>query len=98
MIKINGAKTIFVDIDNTLAIWNNEDYCLNIECELKIKQFYVRGHTLIAWSAGGADWAEKVVKKFGLEQYFAACISKPDWYMDDLRSDEFLPEINRIPF
>ena len=98
MITIKSKKIVYVDIDGTLAIWNDEGYYCNVECEIKIKQFHARGHTLIAWSAGGSEWAETVIKKFQLEEYFTLCISKPDWYMDDLKSEEFLPEINRIPF
>lgn len=60
-----------------------------------LKLHKLRGHTVIVWSAGGADWAEEVVKKLGLEPYVDAVMSKPDWFYDDLPAAEFMPEINR---
>lgn len=96
MLVIKSSKLIAVDIDNTLAIWNGEDYYINEEYVMLIKQFHKRGHTLIAWSAGGFAWAERIVKEFQLESYFEACMGKPDWFMDDKPSSEFLPEANRI--
>ena len=49
-----------------------------------------RGHLVIVWSAGGADWAEAVVKSLGIEKYVTATMKKPDWYMDDLTAAEFM--------
>jgi FMN phosphatase YigB (HAD superfamily) len=60
-----------------------------------LKSHKLRGHTVIVWSAGGADWAEEVVKKLGLESYVDAIMSKPNWFYDDLSANEFMPEINR---
>lgn len=95
---LNSTKLIFVDIDDTLVIWAGSDYTphpLHIE---SIKKFYKRGHTLIAWSAGGATWAARVVRELNLEQYFWAAIGKPDWFLDDKTSSEFMPELNRVYF
>lgn len=96
MITINSTKLLMCDIDNTLALWNGEDYYPNSDCIRTIKQFHKRGHTIIAWSAGGAEWATSVVLRFELQDYFSYCMSKPDWYIDDKPSSEFLPEANRI--
>ena len=60
-----------------------------------IKSHHVRGHTIVLWSAGGADWAEEVAKKLGIRKYVHAFMSKPNWYYDDIPSSEFLPEFNR---
>ena len=60
-----------------------------------IKAHKIRGHTVIVWSAGGADWAEEVVKRIGMSQYVDAVMSKPTWFYDDIPSSEFMPEINR---
>ena len=63
-----------------------------------VKSHKLRGHTVILWSAGGALWAEEVMKKLGLSAYVDACMSKPNWFYDDLPADEFMPEINRKYF
>lgn len=60
-----------------------------------LKGHKLRGHTVIVWSAGGADWAETVVKTLGLTNHVDAVMSKPDWFYDDIPSSEFMPEINR---
>ncbi len=60
-----------------------------------MKKHKLRGHTIVVWSAGGADWAEEVVRKLGLTSMVDAVASKPDWYYDDIPSSEFMPEINR---
>lgn len=96
MIIIAGPKTIAVDIDDTLAMWDGENYHAHQEHITLIKQFHKRGHKLIAWSAGGAEWAAHVVREFGLEEYFEAAIGKFDWFIDDKPSSAFLPEANRI--
>jgi predicted phosphatase len=62
----------------------------------QIKRHAARGHMVYVWSAGGVDWATEVVKTLGLEPYVHHIMCKPQWYYDDLRSDEFLPEINRV--
>lgn len=63
-----------------------------------LKSHKLRGHTVIVWSAGGADWAEEVVRKLNLSAYVDACMSKPNWFYDDLPASEFMPEINRKYF
>lgn len=61
-----------------------------------LKQHKLRGHTIIVWSAGGWEWAEAVVKALQLEKYVDVVLEKPMWFYDDLKSSEFMPEINRI--
>lgn len=63
-----------------------------------IKAHKLRGHTVVVWSAGGAKWAEEVVKKLKLEKYVDAVMSKPNWFYDDLPASEFMPECNRKYF
>lgn len=60
-----------------------------------LKAHKLRGHTVIVWSAGGAEWAREVVSKLGLDNYVDACMSKPNWFYDDIPAAEFMPEINR---
>lgn len=54
-----------------------------------LKQFKTRGHTIVVWSQGGAIWCETVVKALGLEDIVDICISKPDWYIDDMHASAY---------
>lgn len=56
----------------------------------KIKEFKARGHNVIVWSAGGADWAEMVIKALNIEQYVDVIAPKPFWYFDDLAVEEWI--------
>ena len=60
-----------------------------------LKLHKLRGHTVIVWSAGRADWAQEVVTKLGLNSHVDAVMSKPNWFYDDIPASEFMPEINR---
>lgn len=48
-----------------------------------IYDFKSRGHTVVVWSAGGAEWAEMVVKALQIEHKVDLIISKPDYLFDD---------------
>jgi FMN phosphatase YigB (HAD superfamily) len=112
MITIHGV-TLFSDVDETLILFGKEDHPEAIELENNgfkmrvvphkkhidmIKRCKFRGHRIVVWSAGGSEWAEHVVKSLGLEDYVDLVISKPDFYIDDLKSDKFMPESNRVYF
>lgn len=89
--KISKNSIEFIDPLSQGSIYLN---VINEHVEA-LKLHKLRGHTVIVWSAGGADWAEEVVKKLCLSKYVDACMSKPNWFYDDLTASEFLPEINR---
>ena len=55
-----------------------------------LKQFHVRGHTIIVWSQGGAEWAGNVCRALGIEDMVHLAMNKPDWYIDDLPSSAFM--------
>jgi hypothetical protein len=61
-----------------------------------IKDFKARGHTVIIWSAGGAEWAEMVTDALQLNDYIDLVISKPDWIIDDKPTIEWLGEDRRF--
>lgn len=63
--------------------------------ENAIMDFHARGHNVIVWSAGGANWAAAVVKALCLEGCVYACLEKPRWYFDDKTVDQWMPELNR---
>jgi len=103
--------TIFSDIDGTLVIWHQEDHleaipfnCYGTEYKLvpnkenikKLKEFHNKGYTVIVWSAAGSGWCQEVVKKLKLKKYVKYCVSKPEYFLDDLKAEKFLPENRRF--
>ncbi len=61
-----------------------EDAVKNIYNIDHLKKMARRGHAVIVWSAGGVDWADAVVKALDLGEYIVACLSKGDYYLDDV--------------
>jgi len=51
---------------------------------LLLKRLASRGHAIVVWSGGGADWAEAAVEALGLNKYVTAVSGKPQYYIDDL--------------
>lgn len=82
-------KTVVIIHPKTGEIFNFEVITENVEA---LKLHKARGHTIVVWSAGGADWTVQAVKALNLEQYVDACLSKPTWYYDDAKSNDFMPE------
>lgn len=62
----------------------------NIE---ELKEHKRRGHTVIVWSSGGWQWAEKAVKMLGLEDYVDLVMEKPASVYDDKALEEFMPPV-----
>jgi phosphoserine phosphatase len=105
MITIKSTKIVYFDVDSTLVtaqsdlahleekLWiekrGRRFYIHNKHGEI-LQDFKARGHTVVVWSAGGAEWAETVVKLLGLTESVDLCIDKPDWYFDDLKADVWL--------
>lgn len=100
MITIEGI-TVYFDVDETLTMFHGyetNDFAVSINHRhvRAIKEHAHRGHKIVVWSAGGAKWAEQVVKELELEKYVDVCMAKPSWFYDDKRAEEFMPEINRV--
>jgi len=49
-----------------------------------LKKMARRGHAIVVWSGGGADWAEAVVKTLKLEKYVESVSGKPTYFIDDI--------------
>lgn len=104
MIVLKCTQPTYFDVDDTLVMWDLPDTMKNnlwidgtyfkvhkphIEV---LKKHAARGHTIIVWSQGGWEWAEKVVKALELEEYVDLVIEKPKWIYDDLPASKFMPE------
>lgn len=111
--KLNDKPTVFFDVDSTLVFTSSEMpvgftaldqlninnrifwvHHSHVEC---IKDFKARGHNVVVWSAGGADWAETVVKALGIQEYVDVILHKPAWYFDDLHVTEWIGKHCYIP-
>lgn len=57
-----------------------------------IREHKARGHFVVVWSQGGADWAEEVVKVLQLTHLVDVVMCKPSWFYDDIPSSLFMPE------
>ena len=55
-----------------------------------MRQFKARGHTVVVWSQGGWNWAERAVKALGIENLVDVIIDKPNWYVDDLHANAYM--------
>lgn len=109
MITFKTPPTMF-DVDDTLIMWQDthpeavemtigaytERVVIHHEHIKALKLHKFRGHTIVVWSAGGAEWAEKVVIALGLEAWVDVCMDKPAWYYDDIPAKEYMPESLRI--
>lgn len=56
-----------------------------------LKQYKGRELFVIVWSAGGAKWAEAVVKTLELQEYVDLIMTKPSKLVDDLSPEEIFP-------
>lgn len=55
-----------------------------------LRRHAIRGHKIVVWSAGGAEWAQDVVTMLKLGNIVQACLDKPTWWYDDVPADEIL--------
>lgn len=98
MFILKSDKTLFCDVDDTLIVWDEDGHTYKPhKRHIKlIKKFHARNQPVVVWSAGGWEWAHRIVVELGLQEYVTAIMAKPAWYVDDLPSHEFLPEVNRL--
>lgn len=74
-----SVKTVYVDVDLTLI---DIDGKLLPHVEEMLPKLLLR-YTLICWSAGGAEYAESILKRYDLKKYFTYVLDKPDIIIDD---------------
>ncbi len=112
MYVIKGDRTAWFDCDDTLIMWGytaQDTGTLTLECQgyyvyvkphakhiEAMKRHAARGHTVVVWSAGGAEWAVNVIEKLGLSSIVDAVACKPSWWYDDLKAEDILRPIDRI--
>ena len=102
---------VYFDVDRTLVFGPNDpkpknpgptvdiggvSFVTSAKHTQEIKTFYARGHTVVVWSAGGAEWARAVCEALGVLDCVDFCLSKPHWFVDDAKAEKFLPETNRV--
>ena len=56
-----------------------------------LKAHSLAGHLVVVWSAGGATWAETVVRALKLQKFVNVILTKPDYYYDDKTADHWMP-------
>ena len=99
-------RTVYFDVDHTILypasefpsydylphhVLRGRTFYENTAVTELIKDFYARGHTVIVWSAGGEEWAQRVVTTCRLNTYVTHCLAKPSWLFDDKQPAEWLP-------
>jgi phosphoserine phosphatase len=52
-----------------------------------------RGHTVVVWSHGKAQWARRIVEALNLMEYVDLIVSKPDWAYDDETPENVLDRV-----
>lgn len=112
MLVIDGENGVGFDVDQTLFMHDKmgEYQVLNpysdslipgnkhdVHVEL-LKQYKGRGLTVIVWSSGGVEWAEEVVKAFGLEEFVDVVMTKPNKLVDDLEPHDIFPCRIYLPY
>ena len=74
-----AVQAAFIDVDLTIIdIQGN----LLPDVEKTLKELTLR-YQLICWSAGGAEYATRILEKHDLLPYFMYVLSKPDILVDD---------------
>lgn len=72
---------ISIDVDGTLLDVNEKPVQQARECIQKLKD---AGHCLQLWSGGGAEYAERIARKFNLTDLFDSYAKKIDVAIDDI--------------
>lgn len=55
-----------------------------------LRKFAKLGYTIVVWSATGWEWANEVVRTLKIEDVVHSVMSKPRYYFDDIRAEEWI--------
>jgi hydroxymethylpyrimidine pyrophosphatase-like HAD family hydrolase len=91
--KLINKETVYFDVDDTLVIWEGQQYRPHLKHINALKQHALRGHFVVVWSAGGFDWAHRIVNELNLINYVDAVMSKPKWIYDDMDPNNWTTRI-----
>jgi hypothetical protein len=61
-----------------------------------LRNFKIRGFTIVLWTQSGFLWAEALAKALKIEQLIDVCLTKPTYIFDDLPASEFMPQSRLI--
>lgn len=106
-------KAVYSDVDNTLIFseeeWpgythlpgmliNSRRFAVNTALLTVLQDCHARGHQIVLWSAGGRDWAKRVIVELNRGNFVSnkfindtICLSKPDFLFDDKDPSTWLP-------
>ncbi len=81
---------IFFDVDHTLVFIDSSTNVLRPGAHDAMRLLKAAGHGVYVWSAGGAQYVERVVAMHGLAEWVDGCFDKdprvqpsPDFIIDD---------------
>jgi hypothetical protein len=76
-----------------VEIYCNDRYFVGVPHQKNINllvKFYKLGYDVYVWSKTGESWARAVVEKLELTPYVKACLSKPDFILDDRGVEDWI--------
>lgn len=80
----------------TILLSYGEDAQFFLPCEDNIALLkhhkITRGYGIIAWSANGKEWAQKVIERLKLTEYVDIVMTKPNKYLDDKPVASWMPQ------
>ena len=80
---------IYVDVDETF-VRNYSTKQIAIPSVIEhIKKLQEDGAILYCWSSGGAEYAQKSAKEFGIEECFVGFLPKPQVMIDDMNFSQW---------
>lgn len=83
--KFSHSSTDLLTIEDNKQSFKFLPHHRHIDFLRKVK---LQGYGIVVWSKAGADWAEKIVLALGLEDVVDVVASKPEFVLDDLKSQK----------
>lgn len=87
---ISNENIICVDVDDTLLMWEGQDWTPNHGNIDALIREHKRGKFVIVWSRAGGEAARRAVKALKLEQYVDMTMAKPGRVLDDKEPNSWL--------